>query len=130
MNEGSENIKDLIKESGLKAYVVAEAVGVSKQSLNTWQNENKPEQIEKVKMAIRKSQVGDGNHYNDVNKDLIRVLRELVATQKDSILHYRAQIKMQGEALIEKTKVLDELIKEVRLWRDRCEECEKNANKG
>ena len=123
-------IEELIKESGLREDAIVSALGVKRQSLYNWKKTDKPENIEKVKMAIRKSQIGDGNHYNDVNKDLIRVLRELVATQKDSILHYRAQIKMQGEALIEKTKVLDELIKEVRLWRDRCEECEKNANKG
>ena len=123
-------IEELIKESGLREDAIVSALGVKRQSLYNWKKTDKPENIEKVKMAIRKSQVGDGNHYNDVNKDLIRVLRELVATQKESILHYRAQIKMQGEALVEKTKVISDLIEELKSTREGCNECKKGLNKG
>jgi len=134
----SSELKKIIDDMGFRYGYVAEKLGVSRQTLNNWFKENKPEQIEKVKMAIRKSQIGDGNHYNDVNKDLVKVLRELVQSQKASLESQRATMQMQQQSLVEKNAIIEGLRKdlegmyqdkellqqEINKWLKKYEECE------
>lgn len=107
-------IKKIIDDMGFRYGYIAEKLGVSRQTLNNWFKENKPEQIEKVKLAIRKSQVGNNNNYNDVNKDLVKVLRELVQSQKESLQSQRDTMQLQQQSLLEKNKIIDELRKEIK----------------
>ena len=117
--EVSENIKDIIEESGLKINHIAETIGVSRVSINNWMKQNKPYQIEKVKMAIRKSQVGDNNVYtnSDASDRIVKILERLVKSQEDQI----ASLK---KSLEDKDAVIEDSRKELKLWRQRCEECE------
>lgn len=70
-----ENIEEIILKSGLKKKDIARILKKSRQTLSTWINENKPEQIEDVKKAI--STIHKNKFTATINEDNKDVISEL-----------------------------------------------------
>ncbi len=78
-------IKKLIEDSGLKKKIIAERLGISRQTLNAWEKSDDPEAYKKVKSVVREARITYGDS-NEISKERFEELEEKVKELTELVL--------------------------------------------
>ena len=96
-----ESLEEIILKSGLKKKDIARILGKSRQTLSTWVNESRPEQIEEVKKAI------SSIHKNKFSATINEVDNELVKDLEHRIKELQYRITILENRVKDKEEIIE-----------------------